>query len=131
MAKQVPSIAATQGLRKLGADISVARKRRRMTQQRLADGAGVTVPTIRRLEAGDPGMSLATLAMVLVVLGEGNRLGNLLDTSTDDIGLLIENEKLPQRIRAARRRPAQPSRTEKHDSDQRPAGDDESFGEAF
>jgi len=131
MAKQVPSMAATQGLIKLGADISVARKRRRMTQQRLADGAGVTVPTIRRLEAGDPGISLATLAMVLIVLGEGTRLGNLLDTSTDDIGLLIENERLPQRIRTVRNRSSQLRNSENNDGDQQLADDDENFGEAF
>ena len=131
MAKQVPSMAATQGLKKLGADISIARKRRRMTQQRLADGAGVTVPTIRRLEAGDPGISLATLAMVLIVLGEGTRLGNLLDTSTDDIGLLIENERLPQRIRTVRSRSSQLRNSENNDGDQQLADDDENFGEAF
>jgi transcriptional regulator with XRE-family HTH domain len=132
MPKQVPSIAATQGLRKLGADITIARKRRRMTQQRLADGAGVTVPTIRRLEAGDPGMSLATLAMVLVVLGEGSRLANLLDTGTDDVGLLLENEKLPQRVRAARRKQPQLGHSEARNEVKRPASDDDDdFGEAF
>lgn len=115
----------------LGADISIAFRRRLITQQRLADGASVTVPTIRQLEAGDPGVSLATLAMVLLVFGEGNRLGNLLDTSTDDIGLLLENQKLPKRIRAARPRETELSHSEKPDNDQQPAGDDESHGKAF
>ena len=51
--KKIPSLRADAELRKLGADIAVARKRRRFTQQRLAEGAGVNVATIRRLEQGD------------------------------------------------------------------------------
>jgi transcriptional regulator with XRE-family HTH domain len=129
---QISSLAAVNGLKKLGADIRVARKRRRMTQQRLADGAGVTLPTIRRLELGDPGVSLATLAMVLVVLGESRRLADLLDTGSDDLGLMLENQHLPQRVRVPRRipvavRPAVPN------SGTRPtaASNDDDFGEAF
>lgn len=125
----LPSLNAINGLRKLGADISAARKRRKITQQRLADGAGVTLPTIRRLENGDPGVSLATLAMVLVVLGEGKRLANLLDVGGDDVGLMLENQQLPQRVRGPRQKPARatidqarPATVPHHDED---------FGEAF
>lgn len=100
--RKLPSLNAVNGLKKLGTDIRAARKRRKITQQRLADGAGVTLPTIRRLENGDPGVSLATLAMVLVVLGEGKRLANLLDVGGDDIGLMLENQQLPQRVRSSR-----------------------------
>jgi transcriptional regulator with XRE-family HTH domain len=129
---QVSSIAAINGLKKLGADIRAARKRRRMTQQRLADGAGVTLPTVRRLELGDPGVSLATLAMVLVVLGEGNRLADLLDTGTDDLGLMLENQKLPQRVRVPRRTSGA-DRAGAAKSGLRPpaASNDDDFGEAF
>lgn len=129
----LPSLNALNGLKKLGADISAARKRRKVTQQRLADGAGVTLPTIRRLEKGDPGVSLATLAMVLVVLGEGKRLANLLDVGGDDVGLMLENQQLPQRVRASRRkRPtntAPTAGTEPATPTVPPNKDD--FGEAF
>lgn len=126
------SLAAVNGLKKLGADIRVARKRRRMTQQRLADGAGVTLPTIRRLELGDPGVSLATLAMVLVVLGEGSRLADLLDTGSDDVGLLLENQKLPQRVRVPRTISAS-GRPAVSNSGTGPTAtsNDDDFGEAF
>lgn len=109
----------------------VARKRRRMTQQRLAEGAGVTMPTIRRLESGDPGVSLATLAMVLVVLGEGSRLTNLLDTATDDVGLMLENEKLPQRIRISRRKKPQDRQADDGYEQQGIDDSHNDFGEAF
>jgi transcriptional regulator with XRE-family HTH domain len=129
---QMSSLGAVNGLKKLGADIRVARKRRRMTQQRLADGAGVTLPTIRRLELGDPGVSLATLAMVLVVLGEGRRLADLLDTGSDDLGLMLENQNLPQRVRVPRRKSAS-GRPAVSNSSTRPtaASNDDDFGEAF
>lgn len=100
----LPSLAATNGLIKLGEDISAARRRRKITQKRLADGAGVSLPTIRRLENGDPGVSLATLAMVLVVLGEGHRISDLLDVRADDVGLMLAVQQLPQRIRSPRKK---------------------------
>jgi len=98
----LPSLSAQNALKKLGADISAARKWRKMTQKRLADGAGVSLPTIRRLENGDEGVSLATLAMVFVVLGEVGRLANLLDAGIDDVGLLLGNRQLPKRVRSGR-----------------------------
>ena len=128
--RNLPSLAAINGLKQLGADLRDARKRRRMTQQRLADGAGVALPTIRRLELGDPGTSLATLAMVLVVLGEDKRLARLLDSGTDDLGLMLENQNLPQRVRMRKK-------AKKHaviatgDTPTPKASKDDDFGEAF
>ena len=126
----VPSLNALNGLKKLGADISAARKSRKFTQQRLADGAGVTLPTIRRLENGDPGVSLSTLAMVLVVLGEGHRLGNLLDAGGDDVGLMLNAQALPKRVRVFRPKRPTAERPKATVLDTRPH-DDDSFGEAF
>lgn len=99
----LPSLRAQNELKKLGNDISIARKKRKITQQRLADGAGVNVSTIRRLEAGDHGISLGVLAMALIVLGENARLGNMLDMAKDDIGLMLDNQKLPKRVRGPRK----------------------------
>lgn len=126
----LPSLNAQNALKKLGADISAARKRRKITQQRLADGSGVTLPTIRRLEKGDPGVSLATLAMVLVVLGEGKRLANLLDVGADDVGLMLETQQLPQRVRGPRKKPATEKPEEPGNAPSLPQHDDD-FGEAF
>lgn len=73
-----------------------------MTQQRVADGAGLDVGTVRRLEQGNPSVSLGSLAMVLVVLGETERLAQLLDVSSDDLGLALSVETLPKRVRRPR-----------------------------
>ena len=105
----LPSIRAQNELKKLGADISAARKRRSITQARLAEGAGINVSTVRRLEAGDHGISLGVLAMVLVVLGETSRLGKLIDVAQDDVGLLLDTQNLPQRVRSAAKKPTSPT----------------------
>jgi transcriptional regulator with XRE-family HTH domain len=99
----LPSNRAARDLRRLGENITIARKRRRFTQQRLADGASVSRTTIRRLEQGDPGVSLGALAMVLLTLGESGRLEAMLEVARDDIGLGISVSELPQRVRPQRK----------------------------
>lgn len=103
MRSKAPAPSARYALKKLGEDLSVARRRRRMTQQRVAEGAGIDVGTVRRLEQGHPSVSLGSLAMVLVVLGETDRLAQLLDVGADDLGLALSVETLPKRVRRPRR----------------------------
>ena len=86
-------------LRKLGKDISIARRGRRLSTQDMADRMGVSRSTLARLEAGDPGVSLNALCMALVALGLPDRLGDLVDQSKDDIGLLLAQDDLPRRVR--------------------------------
>lgn len=102
----IPSLRAQKALCELGRDIAIARKRRQLTQSRLAEAASVHVTTVRRLENGDPGVSLGTLAMVLLVLGEGDLLGEILDVARDDIGLALSVSSLPKRVREPGKRQA-------------------------
>jgi transcriptional regulator with XRE-family HTH domain len=90
----------TRAIAKLGRDISLARRRRRLSQASLADRSGIGVNTVRRLEKGEPSGSIEHLARILYVLGELERLEKLLDTGTDEVGLLMMDEDLPQRVRA-------------------------------
>lgn len=53
----------------LGERLRAARLRRKMTQPMLAERVGISVPTLGKLEAGDPSTSLATMLRVLTVLG--------------------------------------------------------------
>jgi transcriptional regulator with XRE-family HTH domain len=89
-------------LRKLGADIRDARRRRRIPTTLLAERAGVSRTTLGRIEKGDPGTSVGAYATVLFVLGMIDRLAALADPGQDRIGLALEEERLPKRIRIAR-----------------------------
>ena len=93
-----PPDPVTRAIAKLGRDVSLAR--RRLSQASLADRSGIGVNTVRRIEKGEPSGSIEHLARVLYVLGELERLEKLLDTGSDEVGLLMMDEDLPQRIRA-------------------------------
>lgn len=83
----------------LGSNIRTARIKRRMTLVDMATRMGTSVPTLRRLEQGDGGVSIANLAMAMRALGELKRLEMLIDMGTDDAGLMMELDRLPQRVR--------------------------------
>lgn len=73
----------------------------------LALRSGSSPSTISRLEKGEPGIGIGTLADVLIVLGLAERLAELIDIRRDELGLALTNQSLPQRGRsspAARRR---------------------------
>jgi transcriptional regulator with XRE-family HTH domain len=93
---------AARALAKLGRDISFARRRRRFSQASLAERAGISHSTLKRLEKGEETCSMEQLARVLHVFGEIERLENLIDTTADAVGLLLSNEALPQRVRQRR-----------------------------
>lgn len=99
---------AQRALRKLGQDIQVARKKRRMTVDDFAERLGVGRGTVMRLERGEAGISIGTLTMSLLVLGELERIADLMDDARDDAGLLLDREHLPQRIRRPRATRTQP-----------------------
>ena len=93
----------TRSLTRLGRAISLARRRRHLTQEDLAERIGVSAHTVRRMEAGHPGTALVHFARALQVFGELTQLDQLLDTPLDTIGLILMDEKLPQRVRKPRK----------------------------
>ncbi|MET0003335.1 MAG: hypothetical protein ABW087_06880 [Candidatus Thiodiazotropha sp.] len=96
-------IPVKRALRKLGQDIRDARLRRRIPTAVMAERASISRTTLNKIEKGDPGVSLGNYANVLFVLGMAERLGDLADVRTDVVGLELEEERLPQRIRKPRR----------------------------
>jgi hypothetical protein len=90
---------AAHALAKLGDDISTARRRRRIPATLMAERAFITRVTLGKVERGDPGVSLGIYATVLFILGLTDRLANLVDIRSDDVGLQLEEENLPKRIR--------------------------------
>ena len=90
-------------MRKLGQDIRDARLRRRIPTAVMAERASISRTTLNKIEKGDAGVSLGNYANVLFVLGMAERLGELADVRTDTVGLELDEERLPQRIRKSRR----------------------------
>lgn len=84
-------------LKRLGHDVRGARLRRGIAVADLAVRAGTSPSSIARLEKGDPGVAIGTLADVLVVLGLVERLADLIDIRKDDLGLALADEQLPRR----------------------------------
>ena len=62
---------------------------------------------LHKVEKGDPGVSLGVYATVLFVLGLEAGVGDLADARRDVVGLDLEAEALPKRIRA--RHPRNPA----------------------
>ena len=89
---------------KLGEDISAARRRRRIPMAVMAERAFVTRKTLSRVERGDPSVSLGIYATVVFALGMIDRLADLVDSSADRLGVMLEDEQLPKRVRSARSR---------------------------
>jgi transcriptional regulator with XRE-family HTH domain len=94
-----------RALTKFGQDVSTARRKRRFTLAMMVERTGVSLNTYRRIEKGDPSVAMGAYAMVLFALGFGNVLGDMIDRSRDNIGLQLEEERLPKRVRV-RRTPA-------------------------
>jgi transcriptional regulator with XRE-family HTH domain len=93
----------TRALRKLGHDIRDARRRRRIPVAILAQRASISRMTLHKVEKGEPGVSAGAYAAVLFALGMADRLADVADPRHDAVGLALEEEHLPQRIRLSRR----------------------------
>ena len=95
-----------RALRKLGKDIKDARRRRRIPVSIAAERASVSKNTLLNIEKGDPGVAIGLYATVLFVMGMVENLADIADVKDDAVGLQLEEEQLPQRIRStAKKRP--------------------------
>lgn len=93
-----------RALKKLGQDLCEARKRRRIPMKLAAERASISRTTLSKIEKGDEGVSLGSYAKVLFVLGMIQKLAELAEARFDELGLGLEAESLPKRIRISRRK---------------------------
>jgi transcriptional regulator with XRE-family HTH domain len=96
-------IPVARALRKLGNDLRDARRRRRIPTEIAAARASISRTTLAKIEKGDPGVAIGSYAIVLFVMGMTDRLSDLADPRNDTVGLQLEEERLPQRIRRSRK----------------------------
>lgn len=83
----------------LGEHLTTWRKLQRLTAEQVAERAGIDRGTLRRLEHGDPGVSLGTALSVARALGQLDRLIGALDPYETDLGRARADEQLPTRVR--------------------------------
>ena len=73
---QLPPATAA-AIEKLGADLAVARLRRKESLKTWAKRMGVSVPTLQRLEAGDPAVGIGIVATALWLIKRDGELRSL------------------------------------------------------
>ena len=91
-------------LKTLGENIRNARKRRRITMNLLAERAKISRVTLSKIEKGDPSVAIKYYASVLQMLGLLKNLEEVAAAKNDGIGVILEEENLPQRVRLKRKK---------------------------
>ena len=93
---------AAHALRKLGRDFALARRKRGISTADMAQRLFVSRDTLWRLERGDPTVAMGTLATAAFILQLHDRLANLAAPAADELGLSLDEQRLPKRIRRPR-----------------------------
>jgi len=93
--------AAAQALRTLGENLAIARVRRRESQRTWAKRLGISVPTLIRMERGDPGVGVGIYATALWLMGRVSALPTLA-APLEDKGALESDVRSALKRRAVR-----------------------------
>ncbi len=88
-------------LEQLGSHLAVARLRRKESLKTWAKRMGISVPTLLRLEAGEPSVSVGVLATALWLIGRDSMLATLA-TPKEDQGALELDVRLAEELGKAR-----------------------------
>ncbi|MFY9294873.1 MAG: helix-turn-helix transcriptional regulator [Methylorubrum rhodinum] len=86
----------------MGQAIKAARLRRRQSASDLASRVGVSLPTLRKLENGDPTVSLGVFGKAVWVLGLLPAVRDAVSPENDHLAAAIETSRLPRRARRSR-----------------------------
>ena len=97
-----PPAAVRRALRKLGADIHDARRRRRLPMAVVAERAFTSRSTLQKVEAGDTNVGIGIYAGVLQALGLLEALGQIADISNDSVGQALASADLPKHVHLKR-----------------------------
>jgi hypothetical protein len=102
--------ATVAAIEKLGADLAVARLRRKESLKTWAQRMGVSVPTLQRLEAGDPGVGIGLVATALWLIHRDGALAQLAAPELDQ-GAIEMDIRQAQALGRARAQAAAQSRS--------------------
>lgn len=87
-------------IEKLGQNVRIARVRRRISAEDLAQACGIGRSTLYRIESGDSGIALGTFLVVLWKLALLDTVRGVANPDTDDHGKILEAASRPHRVRA-------------------------------
>ncbi len=102
--------ATVAAIEKLGADLAVARLRRKESLKTWAQRMGVSVPTLQRLEAGEPGVGIGIVATALWLIQRDGALAQLAAPEQDQ-GAIEMDIRQAQALGRARAQAAAQSRS--------------------
>lgn len=88
---------ALEALRKLGENLAIARVRRKESQRVWAKRLGVSIPTLIRMEQGEPGVGIGIYATALWLLGRVQALPELADPRHDQGALELDVRRAVKR----------------------------------
>ncbi|MDF1578157.1 MAG: helix-turn-helix transcriptional regulator [Desulfurivibrionaceae bacterium] len=85
-------------LEQIGVNLRIARKKRNISLNQAAEKIGASLSSVRRMEQGDPAVRIETYLAALEVY-QLDRTLRFAEPEDDRIGLALEKQRLPQRIR--------------------------------
>jgi len=92
----------TKILEELGEDIKLARLRRKLSAEQIAERAGISRSTLWQIEKGQPNVSMGYYAQVLFVLGLEKNLSNMV--ADDVLGRKLQDAEILVKKRAPKRK---------------------------
>jgi hypothetical protein len=109
---------ALDALGKLGADLAVARLRRKESLASWASRMGVSVPTLMNMEAGEPSVSVGIYLTALWMIGRDSALGELAAPALDAGAIEMDVREAIELGRARARASAEARQSRKEDREQ-------------
>lgn len=88
-----------KALKQCGENIALARRRRSIPVAVMAERVGVSRPTLAKIERGDPSVQFGHVAAAMFVLGMTENLRDMAAPEHDELGVTLDEDRLPQRIR--------------------------------
>ncbi len=99
MVVQQPPARVRRAAEDVGAQLAAWRRIQNLTAVQVAERANISRDTLRRLEHGDPAVSMGTVLGVARALGALDRLVDALDPYQTDLGRARASAALPKRVR--------------------------------
>lgn len=91
--------ATVVALETLGSHLRIARERRGDSLKVMAARMGTSIPTLRRMEAGDAKVSIGVYAAALWIFGKSEKLAEILKPGEDEYATMLDVNRASRRRR--------------------------------